>query len=61
VREWQIVTVACSARSSSAIGLPVMLLRPTTTARFPAISTSWRRSSSITASGVAGASAGSPR
>ena len=32
VREWQIVTVQCSRRSRTAIGLPTMLLRPRTTA-----------------------------
>ncbi len=37
VFEWQIVTVACSCSSSIAAGLPTMSLRPTTTARCPAI------------------------
>ena len=61
VRVWQTVTVACSRRSSSASGFPVMLLRPTITARRPSMATSWRWSSSMTARGVAGASAGRPR
>ena len=35
VREWQTVTVASAAVSSTAIGLPTMLERPSTTARAP--------------------------
>ena len=35
MREWQIVTVACRCRSSSAAGFPTMLLRPITTASAP--------------------------
>ena len=35
VRLWQIVTVAWRGSRSSAIGLPTMLERPTTTARAP--------------------------
>ena len=37
VFEWQTVTVASRAVSSAAIGLPTMSLRPSTTARRPAI------------------------
>ena len=39
VREWQIVTVAFSASSSCAIGLPNRFERPTTTASAPSSST----------------------
>ena len=46
-REWQIVTVACSARSIIAIGLPTISLRPMTTASLPFSSTPC--SASITA------------
>ena len=53
VREWQIVTVQCSASSSAATGLPTRSERPTTTASAPTNSTSWRRRSSITPDGVA--------
>ena len=37
VREWTTVTVASRRCSSCAAGVPTMLLRPTTTARLPAI------------------------
>ena len=39
VRLWAIVTVAFASSSSFETGSPTMLLRPITTARFPAIST----------------------
>jgi hypothetical protein len=39
VLEWQIVTVALRWSNMSANGLPTMLLRPNTTARFPSILT----------------------
>ena len=39
VREWQMVTMACSWSSSSAIGLPTTFERPTTTAFRPASGT----------------------
>src|SRR5918995_87560 len=48
VREWQIVTVACSWSNSIAMGFPTMSLRPTTTARAPFNSIPDRCSSSIT-------------
>jgi len=38
VRLWAMVTVACSSRSMSAMGLPTISLRPSTTARLPFIS-----------------------
>ena len=57
VREWQIVTVAFSCKSSIAIGLPTILLRPTMTAFLPAISMSERFNISITPAGVHGTSA----
>ena len=59
VREWQTVTVACSRRSSAAIGLPTIWLRPTTTARRPASGMPLRRSSSRIPAGVAGTGPGS--
>ena len=37
VREWQMVMVACSIMSRSAMGLPTMLLRPTTTQCLPEV------------------------
>ena len=61
VREWQIVTVACSARSSIAIGLPTISLRPITTASLPFSSTPCSASITITPDGVAGTRKGSPR
>ena len=42
MREWQTVTVASACISSSAIGLPTMSLRPSTTARRPASATPLR-------------------
>ena len=60
MRLWQTVTVACSRRRRSAIGLPTTLLRPTTTARRPASATPLRRSSSMPPAGVLGTSAGRP-
>ena len=53
LRRFSTVFPACGS-SSSAIGLPTMLLRPTTTHSFPATSTPLRRSSSITPAGVQG-------
>ena len=60
VREWQIVTVAFSASSSCAIGLPNRFERPTTTASAPSSSTPALASSSITPARRAGAQAGAP-
>ena len=54
VLEWQIVTVACWCRSSSAIGFPTMSLRPITTACRPAIGMFSRRSISMMPAGVHG-------
>ena len=54
VFEWQIVTVAFSCSNSSAIGLPTISLRPTTTACFPAIGIRYRFSISIIPDGVHG-------
>ena len=54
MREWQTVTVAFSASSSEATGLPTRSLRPTTTACAPSSGVSYARSSSITPDGVAG-------
>ena len=53
MREWHTVTVAFSASSSEATGLPTRSLRPTTTACAPSSGVSYRRSSSITPNGVA--------
>ena len=61
MREWHIVTVAFSCKSSIAIGLPTILLRPTMTACLPAIGMSDRFNISITPAGVHGTSASSPR
>ena len=52
VREWQTVTVAFRSNSMSATGLPTVLLRPTTTARLPSISTPVESISSIIPLGV---------
>ena len=60
VREWQIVTVACRCRRSSATGLPTMSLRPITTAFAPSSSTPYSSSSASTPSGVPGTCAGVP-
>ena len=46
--------------SMIAVGFPTMLLRPTTTACLPTISTSARRSTSIMPAGVHGTSPGRP-
>src|ERR1039457_3844227 len=46
VLEWHMVTVACSWSSRNATGLPTMSLRPTTTARLPAMRMPYRLSSS---------------
>ena len=59
VREWQIVTVALRFSSNMATGMPTMLLRPITTAFFPAISTPYRSSSSMHPLGVHGTNNGS--
>jgi hypothetical protein len=58
VFEWQIVTVASRCRSSSAIGLPTMSLRPITTAWRPAIWTRSRVSISMIPEGVQATSFG---
>ena len=52
VFEWQIVTVAFACSSSSAIGLPTMSLRPSTTAFAPSTGILLRRKISITPAGV---------
>src|SRR2546425_4216628 len=51
---WQMVTVAFRFNSSNAVGLPTMLLRPTTTALAPSIRTPARSSSSTIPLGVHG-------
>ena len=61
MREWQTVTVAFAWSRSSATGLPTIGLRPTTTARAPAVGTRYSFSSSITPSGVAPTCALRPR
>src|ERR1035441_1528156 len=60
VFEWQIVTVACSCNNRNATGFPTMSLRPTTTARFPAISIPYRLSSSRIPAGVHARGPGNP-
>ena len=54
VREWQIVTVAFSARSSIAIGLPASSLRPITTASLPSSSMPCSASMTMTPEGRRG-------
>ena len=61
VREWQMVTVACACSSSSAMGLPTISLRPTTTARLPATGISYCRRSSMMPAGVHGTRSGPTR
>ena len=56
----QIVTVPFSCRSSIAIGLPTMLLRPMTTQFLPSIVTPVERMSSMMPAGVHGKNAKSP-
>jgi hypothetical protein len=60
---WHSVTVAFSERRvrSRPRGRPTVMPRPTTTTSAPAISTPWRRSSSIAPTGVHGSGPGSPR
>ena len=60
MREWHTVTVAFSASSSCAIGLPNRFERPTTTASAPSSSTPAWASSSITPAGVHGRRPGRP-
>src|SRR5206468_988265 len=60
VLELQMVTVAPLCKSRSAIGLPTMLLRPTTTACRPCTSISSRSISLITPRGVQGTKRGLP-
>src|SRR6266852_6193014 len=60
VREWAMVTVAFSASSSWASGLPTMLERPTTTASQPASEGETVLVSRMQPSGVQGTSAGRP-
>ena len=59
---WHRVTVAFSVRrvSSRPSGRPTVIPRPTTTTSAPAISTPWRRSSSMTPTGVHGSGPGLP-
>ena len=59
VREWMTVTVASSRCSSSAAGMPTMLLRPTTAAFLPARVTPLRFRSSRQPLGVQGTNRGS--
>ena len=60
VLEWQIVTVACRWSSIKATGFPTMLLRPTTTARLPAIPTPVDSIILITPRGVQASKIGVP-
>ncbi len=60
VLEWQTVTVQCSRNNSTAIGLPTMLLRPSTTARRPTSGISLRLSNSMMPAGVQGTNPGKP-
>src|SRR5712692_1235618 len=60
VFEWQMVTVAFACISSSAMGLPTMSLRPTTTASAPSIRIPLRRRISIAPAGVQATSPGRP-
>ena len=53
MREWHTVTVAFAWSRSRAIGFPTIGLRPTTTARAPAVGTRYSASRRITPSGVA--------
>ena len=58
VRLWQVVTVASAFCSRAATGTPTMLLRPTTTASFPAMVMPERTSSSMQPAGVHGMNSG---
>ena len=58
VRLWQVVTVASAFCSKAATGTPTMLLRPTTTASFPAMEMPERTSSSMQPAGVHGMNCG---
>ncbi len=60
MREWHTVTVAFSASSSWASGLPTTFERPTTATWRPASGIPWCAASSTTASAVAGGKVGSP-
>ena len=60
VREWQVVTVPLCCNSSAPMGLPTMLLRPSTTQCFPATGMSYSFSISMTPAGVQGKNTGSP-
>ena len=60
MREWHTVTVAFSRNSKSAMGLPTMLLRPSTTARRPATGTLAARSMARQPAGVQGTKHGWP-
>ena len=57
---WHIVTVALACKSSSAIGLPTVLLRPITTACLPLRSTPVLSISFMQPHGVHGLKPGSP-
>ena len=57
---WQMVTVQFACSSSIAIGLPTMLLRPTTTASLPSRSIPVRRIISIAPLGVHATTPGCP-
>mmetsp|Transcript_23899 Transcript_23899/g.56946 ORF Transcript_23899/g.56946 Transcript_23899/m.56946 type:complete len:294 (-) Transcript_23899:58-939(-) len=59
VRECTMVTVASLSLRSMAAGRPTMLLRPTTTARLPLISTPQRSSRTMQPMGVHGTKSGS--
>ena len=61
VRLWQMVTVAFSCKSSSAMGLPTMLLRPTTTASLPLMGIPARLSMCSAPFGVQATTQSSPR
>src|ERR1035441_2031953 len=58
VLEWQMVTVACSCKSIMAAGLPTISLRPTMTARRPAMAMPLRFNSSTIPAGVQARGAG---
>ena len=60
VREWHTVTVPSAWVSSIAMGLPTMLLRPSTTHRFPAGEMPYSLSISMTPAGVQGRNTGAP-
>ena len=60
VLEWQTVTVPSCWSSSMAMGLPTILLRPSTTHRLPRTGMPYSRSISMTPAGVHGRNTGSP-